>query len=324
MAEDATSKADETGDESILHEAQEAFALAIEAEAENRRLAAEDLRFARLGEQWPEKIRAQREADSRPVLTINRLPAFIRQVVNDARQNKPSIKVHPADSGADVETADIMNGLIRNVEYTSDAEIAYDTATESAVSMGWGYFKVDMEYAHDDTFDMDLRICRVSNPFAIYGDPYSKAADSSDWNSAFETEWLTEDEFEAQFPGEDPENWDAGTHQSEWVNGKQYLVAKWWQRKEISRTVLQMSDGRVIDKAEAEEVDEEIGLSKLEMLEAGFDPDVVASFPRSPSSASARPSPTRSHATLSLPARCSRARIGRGSTSQSSPSTATS
>src|SRR3954464_1793655 len=100
----------------ILAEGKKLFSLAEEAENHNRQTAIEDIRFAREGIQWPDDIETQRIKDKRPCLTINKMPAFIRQVVNDARQNKPSIKVHPADSGADVETAEVMNGLIRNIE----------------------------------------------------------------------------------------------------------------------------------------------------------------------------------------------------------------
>jgi hypothetical protein len=111
-------------DDEIIREAREAFDRAADAEAENRRDALDDLRFARLGEQWPEKIRRERDLDGRPTLTINRLPAFIRQVVNDARQNKPGMVVHPVDDGADPETAEVLNGLIRHIERSSDAEVA--------------------------------------------------------------------------------------------------------------------------------------------------------------------------------------------------------
>jgi len=127
----------------LLAEAREAFEQAAEAEADNRKEALDDLRFARLSDQWPASIVQQRQREGRPCLTINRMPAFIRQVVNDARHNKPSIKVHPADSTADVETEEIFNGLIRHIEYSSPADVAYDTATECAVSMGWGYFSID-------------------------------------------------------------------------------------------------------------------------------------------------------------------------------------
>src|ERR1700761_5246221 len=108
-------------DEQLLVDARDAFALCEEAEAENRAEALDDLRFAKLGEQWPDQVRAQRVRDGRPCLTINRQPAFIRQVVNEARQNRPSIKVHPADSAADIAIAEIYSGLIRNIEQASKA-----------------------------------------------------------------------------------------------------------------------------------------------------------------------------------------------------------
>ena len=128
-------------DDDILEEARAAFGLAADAEAENRREALDDLRFARLGEQWPQKVLRERELEGRPCLTINRLPAFIRQVVNDARQNKPAIAVHPVDGGSDPETAEVFNGLIRHIEQSSDAEVAYDTALDFAVTCGVGYCK---------------------------------------------------------------------------------------------------------------------------------------------------------------------------------------
>jgi hypothetical protein len=237
----------------IVAEAREDFARAVEAAKDNHDRGEDDLRFGRLGEQWPDQIKQLRGAE-RPMLTINKMPAFVRQVVNDARQNKPSIKVHPVDDNADPETARIIGDLIRNIEYTSSADVAYDTATENAVSIGWGFFKIDLDYVHDDTFDMDIAIKRVANPFSIYGDPYSQAADSSDWNTAWETEWMTFKDFEAQFPGEDKIDWSSycndmyGNHRHMWVSESQVLVAKWWQREEIKRNLCLMSDGQVFDK----------------------------------------------------------------------------
>ena len=93
--------------------------------------------------------------------------------------------MHPADSGADPETAEVMNDLIRNIEYSSSADVAYDTAVDCAVNGGWGYIRVGIDYAYHDSFDMDLTIDRVANPLSVYGDPRSTAADSSDWMDAF-------------------------------------------------------------------------------------------------------------------------------------------
>jgi len=227
-------------EEDILLEAREAFAECQEAERENREAALDDLRFGRLGEQWPEAIRLQREKEGRPCLTIPRLNAFVRQVVNDARQNKPSIKVHPVDSGADRATAEIYDGLIRHIEKSSDADVAYDTATEHAVSLGWGYFRIGFDYAHDDSFDMDIAFHRVRNPFSIYGDPASTAADSSDWNVAFAVDRVRRKTFERQYKGAAAVNWEAEFQgiDGPWLDEDGVLIAEWWSREEYEKKLI--------------------------------------------------------------------------------------
>jgi hypothetical protein len=239
-------------DDDILKEAHEAFALAADSEAENRREALDDLKFARLGEQWPDAIRRERDLDGRPCLTINRLPAFIRQVVNDARQNKPAIVVHPVDDFADPETAEVFNGLIRHIEQSSDAEVAYDTALDFAVTGGFGYFRINTRYASDDGFDQDLVVERVANPFSIYGDPDGTAADSSDWNSAFVVDTLPKAAFEARWKGADPVNWSADSYASltgPWLDGDRVMVAEQWKREAVKRTIVALSDGQVVELA---------------------------------------------------------------------------
>jgi hypothetical protein len=96
----------------LIREARDAFKECKEADQHNHDDYLEDVRFARLGEQWDKEIRQQRELEHRPILTVNKLAPIIRQVVNDSRQNKPSIKVHPVDDDADPETAELISGLI--------------------------------------------------------------------------------------------------------------------------------------------------------------------------------------------------------------------
>jgi hypothetical protein len=237
-------------DDDILADAQEAFQRCDEAETENRAAALDDLKFAKLAEQWPEKIRQDRVRDGRPCLTINRQPAFIRQVVNEARQNRPSIKVHPVDSQADPITAEIYNGLIRNIEQTSKADVAYDTAVDFAVTMGFGYFRVTTDYACDDSFDLDLRIERIANPFSVYGDPFSTSSDSSDWNQAFVTELLPKAAFEAKYKGAEQVSWEDdgyATLKAPWTQDQSILVAEWWQREKVPKTILALSDGTIVE-----------------------------------------------------------------------------
>lgn len=232
-------------DKDIIAEAREAFDRAVEHESENRESYIEDMRFARLGEQWPEAIRRQREREGRPVMTINRMPSFIRQVVNDARQNKPSIKVHPVDDTGDVRTAEIISGLLRQIEYASNADVAYDTAIETAVSGGIGYIRVATEYARHDVFDQDIVIKRVSDPLTIYGDPSSECADSSDWNVCHVIERFTDDELEAKWKKAQKSSFDAVDTARD-LDADEITVAEYWTREEVPMKLLRLSNGMVL------------------------------------------------------------------------------
>lgn len=249
MAEKKESKAD------IHEDALELFDLCVSSDSENRSLAEEDIRFVKLRDQWPEPVRRQREIEGRPCLTIDQLGSVVRQVVNDSRLNKPSIKVKPVDSKADPKTAEILGGLIRNIEYSSNADVAYDTAIDYAVTSGRGYFRINTQYASDDTFDQDLIIERISDPMTVYGDPYSTAADSSDWNHAFVLDTISEDEYEKRFKGKDVVSWDAlASLQNDWYDGERATIAEYWCRKEVESYAVMLSTGEVVQADEMPEL----------------------------------------------------------------------
>ena len=259
--------------EDLLHEAKEAFQKASDHESENRRTALDDIRFSRLGEQWPDDVVTQRKQELRPCLTINKMPSFIRQVVNDARQNKPSIKVHPVDNGADPRTANVINGLIRNIEYTSNADVAYDTAIEATVAGGFGYWRVTADYSYEDSFELDLKIERISNQFSVYGDPNSTCADSSDWDSAFVVDRISKAEFKRRYGKKKNIDGDkvtvdwtseAWSDDTEWLNEDGVLIAEWWRRTEVEEEIIKLSNGHIYSR---EAIDEDPDLQAA--IEAG-------------------------------------------------------
>ena len=139
----------------------------------------EDLRFS-YGAQWPVEMQNQRQIETRPWFTINETDAYIRQIVNEMRQQRPRIKAHGVNNSADAKIAEIITGITRHIEELSDAANAYDTAGEFAVRMGWGYWRLRADYCTDDSFDQDVRIEPIWNPFSVSFDPYSHAPDGSD------------------------------------------------------------------------------------------------------------------------------------------------
>ena len=250
-------------DSQLIEDAKKIFQLCEDVEHDNRAEALDDMRFSKLAEQWPESARRQREIDGRPCLTINKTTAIINQIVNDARQNKPSIKVHPSDDVADPLTANIYNGLIQNIQYSSNADIAYDNAVDCSVTGGFGYWMVDIVDSDDDTFDTDLRIKPIYNPFSVFGDPHSQEADGSDWNVAFVVERITKEAFQKQWKKAEQVDWSStgyDANNDSWVAKDDLLIAEWWTRDEDYKGIVQLSDGTILD--------EETYLSNKEIISA--------------------------------------------------------
>lgn len=224
------------------------------AEADNRQKSLEDILFVN-GEQWPADIVTKRTEEGRPCLTINRLPGFIDQVVGDQRQNRPRIKVRPVDSKSDVQLAEIIEGIVRNIEYISGAETVYDTAFEQAVTGGFGYFRVLKRYADDDTFDQDIFIEGIKNPFSVYFDPNAKKHDYSDAKYAFICEDMPEEVFKARFPKATASTFEKGVGEgySDWYSTDIVRVAEYWAKKPVTKTIVQLSNGMVMAEDDATE-----------------------------------------------------------------------
>ena len=175
----------------------------VEAESIERSKMKDDLRFAAL-DQWPDDLRKEREdpeqeGGPRPCLTIDKLNQYLVQVVNDVRQGKPGINVRPQDDRADIETAKVLKGLIRNIEDQSNADIAYATAVESAAKVGLGYFRIMTEYVSPDSFDQEIFIRPIPNTFSVYLGKHLMP-DGSDAERGYIVEQMAKEKFRAQFP----------------------------------------------------------------------------------------------------------------------------
>lgn len=198
----------------ILTVARARLDMAVSALAESREDEIDDLRFYAGSPdnhwQWPADVLATRGAvqgqtiNARPTLTINKLPQHVHQVTNDMRQNRPGAKVIPVDDNADVEVADVFNGMIRHIEYISDADVAYDTACENQVAYGEGYIRILTEYCDPNTFDQDIKIGRVRNSFSVYMDPLIQDPTGADAKWCFITEDVTKAEYERMYPNAAP------------------------------------------------------------------------------------------------------------------------
>lgn len=216
----------------------------------------DDLNFS-LGDQWPDQVKAERIQSNRPCLTENRLNIHILQVINDIRQTRPSINVRPADDKADIKTAEVLKGIIRNIEGDSGAFMAYDAAADNALRCGFGWLRVSTEYEADNSFDQKLCIEAIENPFSVVLDSASRCLDGSDANHVTIFADIPRKDFEQQYPDADPVSYEPGLGQYEWCAEDTIRIAEQFYKDRTKYTLALTAIGPM-DKKDAQQLGLEI------------------------------------------------------------------
>ena len=242
---------------------------ANEADQNNRSEALEDLKFA-AGDQWPVEIQNSRVLEARPCLTVNKVDAYCRQLTNQMRQQRPRIKVHGMNTESDARMAEILQGICRHIETQSDADQAYDKAGDFAVRMGWGYWRVTTDYVREDSFDQEIYIKAIDNPFTVYFDPNSVAPDGSDAETVLITTVISKDNFRKMYPNAETEQGftmrGTGDTNPEWVMKEDIRIAEYFYTERKSIKVHLLSDGSSVKSADLppKEVLETAGITIIE------------------------------------------------------------
>jgi hypothetical protein len=265
MAEDEEKDEEEKPDklspkkkEELLKRAKDRLKLCTNAEKDNRKAAIDDLKFLN-GEQWDEAEKQRRKNKKRPILVVDFLNKFIKQATGDARQNKPRIKITPLDAKGTVHVANIREGLVRSIEYNSNAEAIYDQAFDSQVSCGYGAWRVNTRYRGPKTFDEEIYLELLRNPFCAYLQPDCSDMVSADAEYGFIMDKMSPDDFKKKYPKADMPGdgkFDfAGTDQAQydelWYTQEQGItVAEYYEKEFLDKTIVQLSDGRVMDEEE--------------------------------------------------------------------------
>lgn len=205
----------------------------------------DDLKFAHgdsdNGYQWPNAIRATRDVDNKPSLTINIIRQHNLQISNEARKNKSSIKVRAQGGGASENSAQVMGNLIRRVELQSQAQSIYTQARNFQVDGGIGYWRLATRYVSNDSFDQECYILPVSDPIAVFLDPDIKMKDGSDAKFCLIFDDVPKDQFKEAYPefysSVGPSPLGSGTMASDWITKDHIRVAEYFRKVAVADTL---------------------------------------------------------------------------------------
>ncbi len=238
-----------TGDawtQKMLDRAQDALTY----DSEQRRMCVEDMKFAFVsGHQWDTHLTAKRR--NKPNYEFNRVRQLIRRVTGQQLKNKPEIKCRATEDN-DVDTAEVLNGMIKNIEVQSSAENAYDTAFQWACGGGYGVLRVKSDYDSPDTFDQVLRIEAVLDPMTVYCDPAAVKYDRSDARYWFISELIPTSEFKERWPDQEPVDFNVTMADDDswarlWSTEDMTRIAEYWYCEKESKTIHLLSDGSTVD-----------------------------------------------------------------------------
>jgi hypothetical protein len=198
------------------------------------------------GDQWNPNDITGRTSLKRPVITLNKLPQFVHQVVNDIRQNVPSMKALPMDDGADIETAKIVQGLLKNIEYVSRSHLALNMAAENQVKGSIGFIRVDHDYVAPDKFEQHCLIKAVPNPLAVLLDPNSVEMDGSDARFAFITEPIDMRTYEEMYPDATKTDFSSSTPTKLNKEKESVTIAEFYRLKEETADIALLENGSTV------------------------------------------------------------------------------
>lgn len=241
----------------FLHHMRRTFHDDIQYDRNNREAALEDLRFM-VGDQWDDIVRQRREASRKPCLTVNRMPAFVGQIVGARRQNETVIKVLPDQNGT-VPVAKLREGLMRSIQKISRAQIAYDSALANQVMCGIGNFQVCLDWESDDVFTQNIRIEQIPDALAVVWDRELIDPTGADAKHCFVVESMTKQAFQKKWPWATPADvmvdvtLRGDLRMDGWITVDDVRVVNYWRIRTKKRTIALMQDGSVQDITETKD-----------------------------------------------------------------------
>lgn len=248
MAEYEPEKMGRKDKKKLIARVRECFKRATEADEHNRKPAVEDLEFLHVpGKQWDDETKRERGPD-RHCYEFNKLRVTVKRIVNDMRANRPQGKVRAAEDG-DKDTADTLEGLIRNIWNVSDGDTIIDYAAEYQVGAGIGSWRVNTKYSTDTVFDQDIVLEAIKNPFTLYADQAAADPIKADARYWLLTERISNDSYKERWPKAERVNFDESEYddEDEWADEDTTRICEFWWKEPSTKTLLLLENGKTID-----------------------------------------------------------------------------
>jgi hypothetical protein len=189
----------------------------------------------------------------KPQIEFNILEAYISRLRGEFAKQEPSFEVMAGDEGpVDVEVIETVHGHLKHILCEANKDgFEYEIYTDT-LSGGFSVVKVFTEYAHEMSFNQNIKIARVYDPTLCGFDPLARLSHKGDGNYAFELYPKLREDFEREYPSIDIEkltftkalegfNWSFKNEKDEIL-----ILADYYEKKKRKERIVQLANRKVM------------------------------------------------------------------------------
>lgn len=221
---------------------------AQEAESDNRAKVLEAQWFIEKTDgQWePEWWTAN---NGKPRYTFDMTSPIVDQIAGEIERADFDIKIKPAGGDATKAGAELLDGMVRNIENLSSASTVYSHAARNMVATGIDGWRVVQEYVDGNSFDQDLLIKPIYNfSERVWFDIGSQRRDRSDSKYCFVLQAIPVDEYKERFPkGSEQSVSTERTKSGYYQKAATIVIGQIYYVKTEDRELALLSNGEVIE-----------------------------------------------------------------------------
>lgn len=196
----------------------------------------------------------------KPVIEFNITNAPISRLCGEFSKQEPSIYTMAQDGAqVDEQQIEVVEGHIRHVLLEAMRENTQYNGYRDQLTGGLSVFKVWTEYENSMSFNQVIRFGRVYEPTLTGFDPSARSATKKDADWYFELHPMTVERFKSDNPDVDIKDikYHMGMSDFAWAyevaDEKVLMVCHFFEKKRTPKTIVQLSDRRVMTVEEYEE-----------------------------------------------------------------------
>jgi hypothetical protein len=239
-----------------------------------------------LGQQWTDDEEDEMIKTFRKVpLMANKLGAMANSLLGEQQQNTPQLQIVPM-TNCDQETAHLREIIVKDIMYSTNATIAYQVAAGQSAIGGYSAFYVGTDYAHQQSFDLDICYGHFKDATRTYFDIGAEEPNKTDGMHSGWVSRITREKFRKTYgkdieekisktmsptatkeeialavepnQGEDPFNW---------ADGEGITLIHHFVRKYQKDTLYKLSNGRAVNQEELDKIIEKSVIMNQRMQE---------------------------------------------------------